>query len=272
MINLIGNSLKFTEKGGIRFGYRLENRRLNFYVEDSGAGMSKEDQQIIFERFKQAANQGKAKYEGTGLGLAITKALVNLLGGSIAVDSEPGRGSLFTFDLPYEAGQSQASPADTGYTEAELTKASPAEAGPKGASPAKHAEDTQTEAGQAELLAGKALLIAEDVKINRLLLEQMIKELKLTIYWAENGQEAIDLFRQHSDISLILMDVQMPLMDGEEATRQILALNPGIRIIAQTAHAMAGDKESFLSKGFVDYISKPIDKKDLMAKILKWIE
>ncbi len=282
LINLIGNSLKFTEEGGIRFGYKLENNKLNFYVEDSGAGMSKEDQKNIFERFKQADNQSKAKYEGSGLGLAITKALVNLLGGSIAVDSEPGKGSLFTFDLPYEPGQAEASPTESELAEASKLKASQTEISPSEVGPARK---SLSEAGPEKIIpenqskiegkkqpGGKSIIIAEDVKINRLLLGQMIKELNLTTYWAENGLEAVELFRKHSDISLILMDVQMPVMDGEEAARQILALSPGTLIIAQTAHAMAGDKESFLSKGFVDYISKPIDKQHLIATIRKWIE
>lgn len=272
LINLISNSLKFTDEGGIRFGYKLENNRLNFYVEDSGAGMSKEDQKIIFERFKQADNQGKAKYQGTGLGLAITKALVNLLGGSIAVDSEPGKGSLFTFDLPYEAGQAEACSAEDNPVEVSATE--PISVGPDYLVSCQAAPGSvkQKAAPRKEQADGKALLIAEDVKINRLLLEQMLKELNLTTYWAENGLEAVEIFKQHSDISLILMDVQMPIMDGEEAARQILLLSPDTPIIAQTAHAMAGDKENFLTRGFVDYVSKPIDKKDLIAKILKWIE
>ena len=144
LINLIGNALKFTETGGVDFGYELENDRLKFYVSDTGIGMSEDDLKLVFERFKRT-EQAHKKYEGTGLGLAITKGLLDLLGGDISVHSEVGRGSVFTFTIPYEPSKP------------EQVK-----------SPEEQVTDT-------ERLRGKKILIAEDEKINRMYLEIILK-------------------------------------------------------------------------------------------------
>jgi len=239
LINLIGNALKFTEAGGVDFGYKLENDRLKFYVSDTGIGMSEEDLKVVFERFKRTEHAHK-KYDGTGLGLAITKGLLDLLGGDISVYSEVGKGSVFTFTIPYEPAKPE-----------------------QAKSPKEQVTDT-------ERLRGKKILIAEDEKINRMYLEIILKDLPVHIYWAQNGLEAVELFMKHSDISLVLMDIKMPLMDGEEAMQKILALKPGTRIVAQTANALSSDREKYLVSGFVDHISKPIERQQLITVMEKW--
>ena len=240
LINLIGNALKFTETGGVDFGYELENDRLKFYVSDTGIGMSEDDLKLVFERFKRT-EQAHKKYEGTGLGLAITKGLLDLLGGDISVHSEVGRGSVFTFTIPYEPSKP------------EQVK-----------SPEEQVTDT-------ERLRGKKILIAEDEKINRMYLEIILKDLPIQIFWARNGLEAVEIFSENRDINLVLMDIKMPLMDGEEAMQKIIAWKPGTRIVAQTANALSSDREKYLESGFVDHISKPIDKKQLIRIMEKWV-
>jgi len=240
LINLIGNALKFTEKGGIDFGYQMENARLNFYVADTGIGMTEEDLKVIFERFKRTELAHK-KYDGTGLGLAITKGLLDLLDGEISVESQIGKGSVFSFGIPYVP----AKPEQTQPLHEQVT--------------------------DREHLRGKKILIAEDEKINRMYLEIILKDLPVQIFWAVNGKEAVELFLEHEGMDLVLMDIKMPLMDGEEATQRILEINPNMHIVAQTANALASDREKYLQLGFVDYISKPIDKKQLIMIMEKWV-
>ncbi len=244
LVNLIGNALKFTEEGGIDFGYSIEQDKLVFYVSDTGIGMSKEDLEVIFQRFRRSEYVDKNKFDGTGLGLDITKGLLNLLGGSISVSSELGKGSVFTFDIPFVP------------------------VAPEHFEPSEQKKDIIPDI---ELLRGKQILIAEDEKINQMYLQAVLRDLPLKIFWAQNGQEAVDLFRQHAGISLVLMDMRMPVLDGIEAARQILAYRSEARIIAQTANALMSDRDEYLNSGFVDYISKPIDKKRFIALIEKWV-
>ncbi|MFA5444544.1 MAG: ATP-binding protein [Bacteroidales bacterium] len=240
LINLIGNALKFTEEGGIDFGYQMENDRLNFYVADTGIGMTEEDLKVVFERFKRTQLAHK-KYDGTGLGLAITKGLLDLLDGEISVESQIDKGSVFSFGIPYVPSK----PEQTQPLHEQVT--------------------------DSERLRGKKILIAEDEKINRMYLEIILKDLPVQIFWAVNGKEAVELFLEHEGINLVLMDIKMPLMDGEEATQMILEVNPNMHIVAQTANALASDREKYLQLGFVDYISKPIDKKQLIMIMEKWV-
>ncbi|NLH23763.1 MAG: histidine kinase, partial [Bacteroidales bacterium] len=163
LVNLIGNALKFTEKGGIDFGYGIEDDQLRFYVSDTGIGMTEDDLRLVFERFKRS-EQAHRKYEGTGLGLDITKGLLDLLGGSISVESQVGRGSVFTFRIPYVPAKSQ------------------------------EAIHNNEQAIGVERLRGKKILIAEDEKVNRMYLEIILKELPVEIFWAQNGQEALEIF------------------------------------------------------------------------------
>ena len=239
LVNLIGNALKFTEKGGIDFGYGIEDDQLRFYVSDTGIGMTEDDLRLVFERFKRS-EQAHRKYEGTGLGLDITKGLLDLLGGSISVESQVGRGSVFTFRIPYVPAKSQ------------------------------EAIHNNEQAIGVERLRGKKILIAEDEKVNRMYLEIILKELPVEIFWAQNGQEALEIFMGQEDISLVLMDIKMAIMDGEEAMQKMLEIRPGTPIVAQTANALSSDREKYLKSGFADHISKPIDRQLLTQIMERW--
>ena len=234
--NLIDNAIKFTDEGDIRFGFLLRNGKVEFKVTDTGIGIPKNSQELIFERFQRLAQKDAAKYDGTGLGLTLSKGLIELLGGTISVESEEGKGTVFTFDIPYEPCIVD-------------------EEGPE---------------MKTDILRGKTILVAEDDEFNNMYLREMLKELPVEVLWAENGEEAVELFQKHKHVSLVLMDIRMPVLNGIEAAQEILSMNPDSRIIAQTAYAMAKDKKKYAENGFVDYITKPIQKEDLFKMILKW--
>ncbi len=241
LTNLIGNALKFTEKGHIAFGYKIKDQKIIFKVADTGIGISEEKLNLIFERFQQVEHSDKAKYDGTGLGLAISKGIISLLGGEIRVESEEGKGSIFSFDIPYLLAENQ--------------------------------NAIKKEIGKAEVEAfnGKRILIAEDDLINKLYLEELLDDLSLDVLWASDGVETVEKFMNNQDISLVLMDIRMPLLDGYKAAKQILEHKPDAKIIAQTAYAMASDREKCIKNGFIDYVSKPIKKGALLDLISKWI-
>ncbi len=240
--NLIGNALKFTDKGKITFGYTLINKKLVFKVSDTGIGMSKDKLDLIFERFQQLVQDDPANYEGTGLGLAISKGLIGLLGGTISANSTLGKGSVFTFDIP--------------YMPIEEDKFLPG----------------SNSAINPEFYRGKQILVAEDDYTNKLYIEELLKDLPMHIYWANNGLEAVELFKSNPSISLVLMDIRMPKMDGYQAALKMFEHRPSIRVIAQTAYAMSSDREKCLKSGFVDYVSKPLQKEKLIELITRWLE
>ena len=245
IINLVNNAIKFTEKGEIEFGYygpgktnnkKVQENELLFFVKDTGIGINIDQQEIIFERFRQVENSLTKRYGGTGLGLAISKSLVVKLGGRIWVESEVGKGSIFYFTLPH-------------ITQKEKKL--------------KIAEKTII-----PIKKGKTILIAEDEPSNYQILKILLSETKSKLIWARNGQEAIDMFTENKDtIDLILMDIQMPVKNGLVATREIKAIRKDIPILVQTAYALSGDKERFLDAGCDDYIAKPIEKNLLFEKI-----
>jgi len=240
-INLIGNALKFTDSGSIRFGFTVRDKKVIFFVADTGMGMPKDKLQLIFERFQQLEQANRTKSVGTGLGLAISKGIVELLGGTISVDSQEGKGSVFTFDLPLEP----------------VSVAPPASGPP-----------LPPELGA---MQGKRILIAEDDPMNRLYLQEALKNLSLELLWASNGAEAVDLFVHEPRVDLVLMDIRMPVKDGFSAAREMLAHDPGAVLIAQTAQAMASDREKCLNQGFADYIAKPLRKDQLLRLIARWL-
>lgn len=160
------------------------------------------------------------------------------MGGKISVESEEGVGTIFTFDIPYE-------PCFIVQVDDEKNS---------------------------KKLTGKTILIAEDDHFNNLYLQEMFKEWPLDVLWAENGEEAVSLYKSNPEVSLILMDIRMPVMNGIEAANEIRSFNPAIKIIAQTAYTMANDKEKYIENGFIDYIPKPIQKEELFAMIVKWID
>jgi len=266
LTNLVKNAIKFTDKGTIEFGYILktasevgELRRtvhsrsvepvelvelveLEFFVKDTGIGIRKEHQEIIFERFRQANESPSKNYEGTGLGLPISKAYVNMLGGKIWVESKPGEGSVFYFTIPYN-------------TATEERKEN-----------IKNIVLDNTEDSVKKL----KILIAEDEKISELFITKVVEKYSRETINVRTGREAVEACRNNPDIDIVLMDINMPEMDGYEATRQIRKFNKTLVIIAQTAYGLTDDREKVIAAGCDDYITKPINKKILIELIKKY--
>jgi len=233
--NLLGNSVKFTDSGNITFGYEFadekDEKTIQFFVKDSGIGLSFEHKDHIFDRFYKIENSKNPKlYRGAGLGLTITKNLVNLLGGKIWVESAEGEGSKFFFSFPYD---------DVEIVTQEKKKTEEVEIDP-------------------ESWRGKTILVAEDEDINFIYIEELLNKYGLNILRAKNGKEAVEMFESIDEISLVFMDIKMPIMDGYEAVKHIKNMNKKIPIIAQTAYALAGEKEKIIDSGCDDYIAKPI--------------
>lgn len=237
--NLLNNALKFTHKGRITFGFEVEENQVLFYVKDQGIGIPKDKQDSVFEHFNQIPNEDQIKNRGTGLGLAISKGIVELLDGKIWVEAEENKGSNFYFTLPFENLETTTS------TEKKIKK----------------------KLNYNKILANKTFLIVEDDETNRFFFENVFIGFDTNILFAENGKEAIDIYKKTKQIDLVLMDIQMPVMGGEEADKAILAFDKNAKILAQTAFAMQGDAEHFKSKGFMDYISKPINIEELFNKL-----
>jgi len=243
LTNLIKNAIKFTSQGFIEFGCERKGKQLEFFVKDTGIGIPKERQEAIFERFIQADIADARAFQGAGLGLAISKAYVEMLGGEIWVESYPERqeqGSIFYFTLPYNP-ESNVDMVD------------------------KNAVSVNSQEDHKRL----KILIAEDDETSEMLISQGVKLLSKEILKARTGFEAVEICRKTPDIDLILMDIQMPVMNGYIAVRQIREFNKHVIIFAQTAYALAGDREKAIEAGCNDYISKPIDNHLLLAKIQK---
>jgi PAS domain S-box-containing protein len=240
--NLVGNAIKFTDEGFIEIGYRLEAGKILFYVRDSGVGIPKEDQSIIFERFGQALSQEPRNITGTGLGLTISKNLIELLGGNIWVDSIEGEGSTFWFSLPLIRVSARA-----------------------------HHSNLARKAAPSINLAGKTILVVEDVDTNYFYISTLLEKLNANVKRAVNGLKAVEICASDTSIDLVLMDIELPLMNGYEATKVIKQKRPDLPIIAQTAFAMSGERERSLEAGCDDYLAKPIRKDDLINAISRLI-
>jgi len=238
LCNLLNNALKFTQEGEVRFGIDVKEKFIEFYVQDSGIGIALKDQEIIFERFRQVENTKAHVYGGNGLGLSISKALVEKLGGKLTFNSDPGKGSTFRFSIP--------------YTHNAIT-----------AETAKNPKDSNPHGNW----AGKTILIVEDDTSNHTYIEELLSVSKAKTLHAWNGEKAIEMVKDNPDISLILMDIKMPVINGDNATRIIKKTNPKLPIIALTAYALNQDKAKALQAGFDNYISKPIHKEDLLELI-----
>ncbi len=247
MTNLIENAIKFTDQGFVEFGYQIKNLGneafIEFFVRDTGIGIPKDSQELIFERFRQVDDTNTRKYGGTGLGLTISKNLIRLLGGDIRLESERGKGTSFYVLLPLQT----------------TVPETPAIVKPKAALIPEHN------------WSGKVILVAEDEDSNYFLLDRILKRTGVKMIWARNGVEAVDLFKKHA-VDLIMMDIRMPLMDGYEATLIIKKEKKEIPIIAQTAYALKGEREKSLAAGCDNYISKPIDAKELLAVVGKYLD
>lgn len=235
LINLVKNAIKYTVKGTIEFGYEVKGDYIEFFVKDTGIGISKNRQKAIFERFIQADFNDKMARQGAGLGLSIAKAYVELLGGKIWVESEPDKGSTFYFTLP-DTIQSE---------ENDITQ---------NVIPI-HQEPCE--------IKNLKILVTEDDNISRMLILKVLEQFGSEILIAQTGLEAVEICRNNPDLDLILMDIQMPLMNGHEATKEIRKFNTEVIILAQTAFALEGDKAKTLEAGCNGYISKPIKKEEL---------
>lgn len=242
LTNLIKNALKFTTQGFIRLGNYIESDALVFYVKDTGCGIPANRIEAVFERFVQGETGMTRAYEGSGLGLTIAKAYVNILGGNIWVESEVDKGSTFYFSIPHQLSSAKSS----------LTE-------DKNEIPDRYLKE-------------KNILIAEDDDPSFQFLEVVLKQKNIRLIRAKNGKEAIQLFKQYPDISLILMDIKMPVMDGLEATREIRKFNKTIPVIAQTAYALSGDKEKSIQAGCNNYITKPINSSELVKLLDKYLD
>ncbi|HLN54766.1 MAG TPA: response regulator [Bacteroidales bacterium] len=237
--NLIKNALKFTPRDGlVEVGCRLhDDHNLLVYVKDTGMGVRKELQGKIFERFRQG--DGADVQEGVGLGLAISKAYVDMLGGRIGLDSEPGKGSIFYFTLPLTPG-----------TESKAARA----------------PEQRTET---ETVEGQCILVAEDDDLSYTLLKEALSRSNIVTCRAKTGKEAVELVKNKDNISLVLMDIRLPELNGMDATREIKKIKPEIAVIAQSAYISQSDIKSALDSGCDDYITKPIDIRLLLNKIAK---
>jgi PAS domain S-box-containing protein len=229
--NLLINALKFTKHGRIVFGYTIRNNQLEFFVEDSGIGIPQHMHGLIFERFRQVDSSVIREYGGTGLGLAISKAYVELLGGKIWLKSEPGKGSTFYFTIPYLNEQGS-----------------------------REENSIQLKPTIFELDLRKTILVAEDEEYNFLLIKEILSNFNCEILRASNGEEAVEICRNNDQISFVLMDIKMPLMDGFEATRRIKSFKPHLPVIAQSAYVHDEDKNKASLAGCDDYITKPFEK------------
>lgn len=236
-INLISNAFKFTDVGKIEGGCKLdENQNLLFYVTDTGTGIPANKHQFIFDRFTQIQYEGKKNIGGTGLGLPIVKALVNLLGGTISLESEAGKGSTFLFSIPYKPV---------------LTF---------------HNQDDNDEENKKDYFSKKSVLIVEDDPFNAKYIKEVLAGTGLKTWESPSGQEAVKTALAQN-IDLVLMDIRLPDISGYEAIHQIKSGKPEQKIIVQTAYASHDEEQKALNMGCVDYISKPI-KKDILLKLL----
>ncbi len=236
--NLFSNALKFTPSGRIILRCELVNGDIKFEVEDTGIGIEPELQSIIFERFRQVESNYTKTYGGTGLGLAITKAYVEKLGGSIRVQSVFGKGSRFSFKLPYKAASEKT------FQKEKVLKFRP-------------------------LDLGMTIMVVEDEEINWLYLNEILKN-RVRVLRAVNGKEAIELIKQNPGIDIILMDVKLPDINGLELTKIIKSMNENVKVIAQTAYALSGDRESVIAAGCSGYISKPVNRDELLNLIIAY--
>ncbi len=247
--NLINNAIKFTEKGSVSISVSgTQNSKgifaLNIAVSDTGIGIEKEKQAVVFEKFKQADSSTARKYGGTGLGLSITKDLTELMNGHVGIESEKGKGTTFTINIPAVIAKSEEYPVQTG------------------------SDNTF------EIQKDAKILIVDDHPVNLLFLRKTLLKIGFeNITEASNGTQALNLFTRNN-YNVIILDCQMPEMDGFEVAKQIRLIQHPDKIpviIAATADAMKGAEERCIAAGMDDYISKPIEKEKLLAMLKTWI-
>ena len=242
MINLLKNAIKFTQTGTIEFGYSKETlnnqQSIQFYVRDTGIGISEEKHEIIFDLFRQGDDSDSRAHSGAGIGLSVSKKLTELLGGKMWVESSEGVGSMFYFTVPIRVKH-------------EIEKE-------VGLEPVNHID-----------FNGKNLLIVEDIDSSYEFLDHLLRDSGAQTIRASDGEQALKICRENPALDLVLMDIQMPVMNGYEATKKIKKIRPELPVIAQTAYAMAGDMNKSMEAGCDGYISKPIRKEELFRLLRK---
>ena len=237
--NLLSNAIKFTDEGVIEFGYRsVSSEMIQFYVKDTGSGIASDETGLIFQRFGQAKQDYVVNKDGKGLGLAITHSLVRLLGGSIWLDTEPGKGSTFYFTVPIPKNSALS------YNLQQVF------------------DDT---------LEGKNILIVDNVEENFHFIRGTLQSTKAVFLWAKGGVEAIKACSENPDIDLVLMDLIMPDLDGYSATKLIRNMNKHLPIIAQTAFDQSLEKKKVTENGFNDIIIKPFLFRELYSVLTKYL-
>ncbi|OYT15821.1 MAG: hypothetical protein B7C24_11110 [Bacteroidetes bacterium 4572_77] len=233
--HLMSNAMKFTNEGFVNIETYIKDGMIEIVIRDSGIGISKENKEIIFEYFRQLEFQNKKLFGGTGLGLAICKSLSLMMGGNVRVESDLGNGSTFVFSFPYKKGEEENC--------LSLIAIAPIK------------------------LDSKVIMIVEDDRINYIYLNSIVAKTKAKVIWMKNGLEAVEYLMAKKPCDLIYMDMQMPVMNGYDATTKIRALNKDIVIIAQTANVMADDRQRCLNLGCTDYTKKPIKQDIIFAQL-----
>ncbi|MCX6277325.1 MAG: PAS domain S-box protein [Bacteroidetes bacterium] len=235
--HLLYNAFKFTKQGTVSVGFEVKGNELEFFVKDTGVGINKELQAIIFDKFMQENPLDTRGHEGSGLGLSIAKGIVELMGGNIWLESVKGEGSTFFFTIPvYLVGDEKQVQKETAVSPT----------------------------------AKPLILIADDELYAGFLLERIFHKNGIDVIVVENGQQAIDACRQNHTISLVMMDLKMPVINGFEATKQIKSFRPELPVIALTAFALSGDENRALENGCDDYISKPFEQEAMLNKLKKY--
>lgn len=243
LVNLLSNAVKFTGQGSIELRVTRAGNLVHFAVRDTGIGMNADQCQRVFQAFEQGDNTTTRQYGGSGLGLAISHQLATLMGGRLDVESSPGLGSTFLLQLPL--------PEATGETAPQRPQAS-----------------------RGQQLAGVCVLAAEDLEVNRLVLGDILEHEGARVVFAEHGQEALMRLAEYgaNAFDVVLMDIQMPVMDGYEATRRLRLIAPELPVIGLTAHALPEERERCLAVGMVEHVSKPIDPATLLATIQAYVQ
>jgi CheY-like chemotaxis protein len=263
LVNLVGNAVKFTQAGEVSVRAMCDGADVNapsatlhIAVRDTGIGMTPEQVNRLFRPFTQADETMTRRFGGTGLGLTITQRLVHLMGGAIEVQSEPAMGSTFTVTLPVVPVAAETTP----LSEDRVAGAGSGTGGGGGGKPASaHVS-----------LAGGRVLLAEDTPDTRRLVELLLRRAGAEVAVASTGHEVLELAAK-SDFHVILMDMQMPQVDGYTAATELRRRGIKTPVVAVTAHAMAGDRERCLAAGCTDYLTKPIDGGELLRRVASYL-
>ncbi|MFW9617299.1 ATP-binding protein [Aquabacterium sp.] len=243
LLNLLSNAVKFTEQGEVSLTISTDERHLRFAVKDTGIGMHPDAQARVFEPFEQADGSTSRRYGGTGLGLSISKQLAQLMGGTIELVSALAEGSTFTLCIPLELTHA---PAPT------ATPLASKEQGPR--------------------LRGLHILAADDVEINRDIVATLLEQEGAIVDCVEDGKRTVELLKQHGKghYDIVLMDVQMPVMNGLQATELLQMRDPDLPVVALTAHAMPEETQRCKDAGMIDHLPKPFEPEDVIRMVLKW--